>query len=99
MAPGDGRSARGRSRVRHVGRWPNGQLKAAARRPAACSLYNWAFPASFHAFFGRLPIMSDSTLAKSFEPHTIEAQWGPEWEKRGYAAPTFDPDRKDFSIQ
>ena len=23
-------------------------------------------------------------LAKSFEPHTIEAQWGPEWEKRGY---------------
>jgi valyl-tRNA synthetase len=23
-------------------------------------------------------------LAKSFEPRAIEAQWGPEWEKRGY---------------
>ncbi|MEB2489374.1 valine--tRNA ligase [Burkholderia multivorans] len=43
--------------------------------------------------------MSDSTLAKSFEPHTIEAQWGPEWEKRGYAAPAFDPARPDFAIQ
>ncbi|KVC54427.1 valine--tRNA ligase [Burkholderia ubonensis] len=43
--------------------------------------------------------MSDSTLAKSFEPHTIEAQWGPEWEKRGFAAPAFDPDRPDFAIQ
>jgi valyl-tRNA synthetase len=43
--------------------------------------------------------MSDSTLAKSFEPHNIEAQWGPEWEKRGYAAPAFNPERKNFSIQ
>ncbi|MGS0893118.1 valine--tRNA ligase [Burkholderia stagnalis] len=43
--------------------------------------------------------MSDNTLAKSFEPHTIEAQWGPEWEKRGYAAPAFDPGRPDFAIQ
>ncbi|MET3216989.1 UNVERIFIED_ORG: valyl-tRNA synthetase [Burkholderia territorii] len=43
--------------------------------------------------------MSDNTLAKSFEPHTIEAQWGPEWEKRGYAAPAFDPSRPDFAIQ
>ncbi|MGE8473211.1 MAG: class I tRNA ligase family protein, partial [Paraburkholderia hospita] len=42
---------------------------------------------------------SDSTLAKSFEPQTIEAQWGPEWEKRGYAAPTMEPGRKNFSIQ
>ncbi|MGF6805989.1 valyl-tRNA synthetase [Paraburkholderia sp. Clong3] len=40
-----------------------------------------------------------STLAKSFEPHTIEAHWGPEWEKRTYAAPSFDANRKDFSIQ
>ncbi|MGF6984678.1 valyl-tRNA synthetase [Paraburkholderia atlantica] len=40
-----------------------------------------------------------STLAKSFEPHTIEAHWGPEWEKRAYAAPSFDANRKDFSIQ
>jgi valyl-tRNA synthetase len=24
------------------------------------------------------------SLSKSFEPHAIEAQWGPEWERRGY---------------
>ena len=43
--------------------------------------------------------MSDTTLAKSFEPQTIEAQWGPEWERRGYAAPAFEPGRPNFSIQ
>jgi valyl-tRNA synthetase len=43
--------------------------------------------------------MSDTTLAKSFEPQTIEAHWGPEWEKRGLAAPAFTPGTKDFSIQ
>jgi valyl-tRNA synthetase len=43
--------------------------------------------------------MSDSTLAKSFEPQTIEAHWGPEWERRGYAAATFTPGRNNFSIQ
>ncbi|WP_321934966.1 valine--tRNA ligase [Paraburkholderia sp. J8-2] len=43
--------------------------------------------------------MSDSTLAKSFEPQTIEAHWGPEWERRGYAAATFEPGHKNFSIQ
>jgi len=43
--------------------------------------------------------MSDTTLAKSFEPQTIEAQWGPEWERRGYAAPSFEPGRPNFSIQ
>ncbi|TDV25374.1 valyl-tRNA synthetase [Paraburkholderia caballeronis] len=42
---------------------------------------------------------SSSTLAKSFEPQTIEAQWGPEWERRGYAAATFTPGRNNFSIQ
>jgi valyl-tRNA synthetase len=26
------------------------------------------------------------SLSKSFEPAAIEARWGPEWEKRGYAA-------------
>ena len=24
------------------------------------------------------------SLSKSFEPQSIEAQWGPEWERRGY---------------
>ena len=24
------------------------------------------------------------TLSKSFEPAALEAQWGPEWERRGY---------------
>jgi valyl-tRNA synthetase len=43
--------------------------------------------------------MSDSTLAKSFEPQDIESQWGPEWEKRGYAAPDFKPGATNFSIQ
>ncbi|CAB3748818.1 valine--tRNA ligase [Paraburkholderia solisilvae] len=43
--------------------------------------------------------MSDSTLAKSFEPHTIEAEWGPKWEQRGYAAPAMQPGRPNFSIQ
>jgi len=42
---------------------------------------------------------SDNTLAKSFEPQNIESHWGPEWEKRGYAAPTLIEGRKDFSIQ
>ncbi|WP_322061932.1 valine--tRNA ligase [Paraburkholderia sp. J63] len=43
--------------------------------------------------------MSDSTLAKSFEPQTIEAHWGPEWERRGYAAAPLTPGRANFSIQ
>jgi valyl-tRNA synthetase len=43
--------------------------------------------------------MSDNTLAKSFEPQNNESHWGPEWEKRGYAAPTLDEGKKDFSIQ
>ena len=41
----------------------------------------------------------DQSLAKSFEPAAIEAKWGPEWESRGIAKPTFDPDRPDFAIQ
>ncbi|MBU6493586.1 MAG: valine--tRNA ligase [Burkholderiales bacterium] len=43
--------------------------------------------------------MSDTTLAKSFEPHDIEAHWGPIWEQRGYARPTLDAGKEDFSIQ
>src|ERR1700740_2081927 len=43
--------------------------------------------------------MSDSTLAKSFEPQNIESQWGPEWEKRGYSAPTFKDGAKNFSLE
>ena len=42
---------------------------------------------------------AENTLAKSFEPHTIEAYWGPEWEKRGHAKPHFAQGSKDFSIQ
>ncbi len=30
-----------------------------------------------------------AALSKSFEPAAIEAQWGPEWERRGYAAAGF----------
>ncbi|CAM2148112.1 valine--tRNA ligase [Pararobbsia alpina] len=42
---------------------------------------------------------TETTLAKSFEPHTIEAHWGPEWAQRGYAKPSFAEGAKDFSIQ
>ncbi|CAG9169311.1 valine--tRNA ligase [Cupriavidus pampae] len=41
----------------------------------------------------------DQSLAKSFEPAAIEAKWGPEWERRGIAQPTFDPARPNFAIQ
>lgn len=40
-----------------------------------------------------------SELAKSFEPAAIEAHWGPEWERRGIALPTFDDSKPDFCIQ
>ena len=30
-----------------------------------------------------------NSLSKSFEPAAIEAQWGPEWEKRGYGVAGF----------
>ena len=61
--------------------------------------YNPRLPASFHAFFGRFHPMrttDDNTLAKSFEPQNIESHWGPEWEKRGYAAPTLIEGSKRF---
>ena len=29
------------------------------------------------------------SLSKSFEPHAIEAHWGPEWERRGYGVAGF----------
>lgn len=40
-----------------------------------------------------------SDLAKSFEPAQIEAQWGPEWEKRGIATATLDDKKDSFCIQ
>lgn len=45
------------------------------------------------------------SLSKSFEPAAIEAQWGPEWEKRGYGAAGVrgtgqaDASQPSFSIQ
>jgi valyl-tRNA synthetase len=38
-------------------------------------------------------------LAKSFEPHAIEAHWYPEWERRGYFAHTADRARPAYCIQ
>ena len=38
-------------------------------------------------------------LAKSFEPHAIEAKWYPEWESRGYFRPSFAPGASPFCIQ
>ena len=46
-----------------------------------------------------------NSLSKSFEPAAIEAHWGPEWERRGYAAAGLrgsgapDPAAPSFSIQ
>jgi len=45
------------------------------------------------------------SLSKSFEPAAIEAQWGPEWEKRGYGAAGVrgtgqaDASQPSFSVQ
>jgi valyl-tRNA synthetase len=38
-------------------------------------------------------------LAKSFEPHDIEARWYPVWESRGYFAASVSPDKPAFCIQ
>ncbi|HEY1058021.1 MAG TPA: valine--tRNA ligase [Limnobacter sp.] len=38
-------------------------------------------------------------LAKSFDPATIEACWGPEWEARGLAKSTTEDGKPDFCIQ
>jgi valyl-tRNA synthetase len=43
--------------------------------------------------------MSDRELAKSFDPATIEAHWGPLWEESGVYEPTLDPARRSFCIQ
>jgi len=38
-------------------------------------------------------------LAKSFEPHAIEARWYPEWERRGYFAHSADAAKPAYCIQ
>jgi len=38
-------------------------------------------------------------LAKSFEPHAIEAKWYPIWESRGYFKPTYAPGAPAYCIQ
>src|SRR6476646_1347192 len=38
-------------------------------------------------------------LAKSFEPHAIEAKWYPLWEARGYFRPTYAPGAPAYCIQ
>ena len=38
-------------------------------------------------------------LAKSFEPHAIEAKWYPEWESRGWFAPSMSEAAAPFCIQ
>ena len=38
-------------------------------------------------------------LAKSFEPHAIEAKWYPLWEARGYFKPGYAPGSAPFCIQ
>src|SRR4029079_15060531 len=43
--------------------------------------------------------MSDSELAKSFDPAAIEAHWGPLWEESGVYEPTLDAAKPSFCIQ
>ncbi|MFA5915206.1 MAG: valine--tRNA ligase, partial [Burkholderiales bacterium] len=38
-------------------------------------------------------------LAKSFEPHAVEAHWYPEWEQRGYFAHSADHTKPAYCIQ
>src|SRR5436190_2225062 len=38
-------------------------------------------------------------LAKSFEPHAIEAKWYPLWESRGWFKPTYAPGATPYCIQ
>src|SRR5438067_703720 len=38
-------------------------------------------------------------LAKSFEPHAIEAKWYPLWESRGWFKPTYAPSAPPYCIQ
>jgi valyl-tRNA synthetase len=38
-------------------------------------------------------------LAKSFEPHAIEAKWYPLWEARGYFEPSYAPRASAYCIQ
>jgi valyl-tRNA synthetase len=38
-------------------------------------------------------------LAKSFEPHAIEAKWYPVWEARGYFKPSYAPESPTYCIQ
>jgi len=38
-------------------------------------------------------------LAKSFEPHAIEAKWYPIWESRGYFEPRYEPGAPAYCIQ
>jgi valyl-tRNA synthetase len=41
----------------------------------------------------------DMELAKSFEPHAIEAKWYPLWEARGYFKPSYTAGAKPYCIQ
>jgi valyl-tRNA synthetase len=43
--------------------------------------------------------VSAAELAKSFDPHAIEARWYPFWESKGYFKAGFDPQKPSFSIQ
>jgi valyl-tRNA synthetase len=38
-------------------------------------------------------------LSKSFDPHTIEARWYPEWEARGYFKASELSDKPPYCIQ
>ena len=49
--------------------------------------------------FARVSTPALDSLAKSFEPATIESEWAPKWEQSGQYEPTLDAARPSFSIQ
>jgi valyl-tRNA synthetase len=44
-------------------------------------------------------VSADTALAKSFDPHAIEAHWYPVWEERGYFAHHGDTAKPAYAIQ
>jgi len=58
-----------------------------------------AIISGFCAIFVRSRGAAAMELAKSFEPHAIEAKWYPFWESKGMFKPSMRPDAAPFCIQ
>src|SRR5512135_1525861 len=70
--------------------------RRADRSAGAAKRGDGAHPLQFQAF---PPSPAPMELAKSFEPHAIEAKWYPLWESRGWFKPTYTPGAASYCIQ